>query len=489
MSRGLQKTLFSFAAILLFLGFLEILLVLGGIADPSRALDLKAGFLQNKDYLITDSSQDEFWTINSGKYPGLLSQRFLKHKPENVYRIVITGGSNVYFFQNELQTLAGILSKYRTDLKFEILNFGGLSYGTQRLLNLIPSIETTQPDLVIIYSGHNEFEESRLYEKQVVNTPRYIRFIQNGLHHWRGYLLLRKGVRSLKAATVGYYSSEDVESEMNGRLNLPDKVSVRYTAFTDSNHRDWVLDRYESNLRLMISLLQKEKIQVALGTVASNYFCRPFSPCSCEDNHVLTQKRAVEALVKKEIPFVYGINLKAGEFFRLYTLQTNKSSPPRYGLYSSATYKAFLRFFQPFFNDDRNDFGYPESELDVWQQAEKMLDETGENCDAEFAFLAGLVKFKLGKYSEAEILLNKAMILDCSPRRGTRLSNEKVRSVAGECHVPMLDGALLVASHAFNNLPGWDLFDDHCHLNDQGKRLILSGFAQVIIENELVGVR
>ena len=49
--------------------------------------------------------------------------------------------------------------------RWEVINAGGISYASYREAKLVEEIARYQPDLVLVYSGHNEFLEERTYRK------------------------------------------------------------------------------------------------------------------------------------------------------------------------------------------------------------------------------------------------------------------------------------------------------------------------------------
>ena len=48
----------------------------------------------------------------------------------------------------------------------EIINTGGISYASYRVARLMEELLAYQPDVFVIYTGHNEFLEKRIYHKR-----------------------------------------------------------------------------------------------------------------------------------------------------------------------------------------------------------------------------------------------------------------------------------------------------------------------------------
>ena len=52
------------------------------------------------------------------------------------------------------------------DREIEVINCGGISYASYRVAAILNEVLTYSPDLILLYTGHNEFLESRTYERQ-----------------------------------------------------------------------------------------------------------------------------------------------------------------------------------------------------------------------------------------------------------------------------------------------------------------------------------
>ena len=53
---------------------------------------------------------------------------------------------------------------------WEVINAGLLSYGSYRVAMVMEELITYEPDLFIVYTGHNEFLERRTY-KEIIAAP------------------------------------------------------------------------------------------------------------------------------------------------------------------------------------------------------------------------------------------------------------------------------------------------------------------------------
>jgi lysophospholipase L1-like esterase len=94
-------------------------------------------------------------------FPGFRSVRFPESKPAGTKRIFVVGGSSVfglYVGEDEAfvgQLEAGLTERY-PEHRFEVLNLGCPGWASNRILNLLPALLRLEPDLVLVYAGHNE---------------------------------------------------------------------------------------------------------------------------------------------------------------------------------------------------------------------------------------------------------------------------------------------------------------------------------------------
>jgi hypothetical protein len=59
--------------------------------------------------------------------------------------------------------LREILLSADSSKKWEVVNAGGVSYASYRVASLMDGLSDYEPDLFVVYSGHNEFLERRTY--------------------------------------------------------------------------------------------------------------------------------------------------------------------------------------------------------------------------------------------------------------------------------------------------------------------------------------
>ena len=170
-----QERSFTITKTVLYTGFLwlfvfvgvELLLWLFGVQtlierqDPSRGFSgLVPVFVREGQTMRTRPSlQGEIFN----------NQSFAVTKPPGSLRIFTVGGSSAFGFPWGVQmSFSGVLQDVLTDAypdrKIEVINVAGVSYAMHRLNLIIRELVEYRPDVIIVYSGHNEFIEHDFYK-------------------------------------------------------------------------------------------------------------------------------------------------------------------------------------------------------------------------------------------------------------------------------------------------------------------------------------
>jgi lysophospholipase L1-like esterase len=186
----------------------------------------------------------------------------------NAYRIAFLGESSVNFLQGELNMLRIRLDQalLAHGMRAEIINAGGKSYGSQRLLLVAMELLQYRPDLLVIYMGHNEFEEVEQLEltnlaalplQRLANHLSIVRVLGDYVLRWR--------VQQLKAEHEARLLASSVDHGRGwARSYTPAEVSER-------------MSRFRENLEAIVAMYKNRGIPVLIGTIPSNYV-RPALP-------------------------------------------------------------------------------------------------------------------------------------------------------------------------------------------------------------------
>lgn len=188
-------------------------------------------------------------------------QRFLREKPAGVLRAFFLGGSSVNYLDYELplleERLASELDAFHT---VEIINCGGLSYGSHRLVLIAAEVLQYAPDLLLIYSGHNEFEELEQFKlAKPWSAP-----LQDLLSHAAVFRIIRDRMTALQVSRL--------QRERNARIleeSIPDSSRAWGYAFSDQELAQR-MNTYQENLAHILEMARNRGVRTVIGTVPSN---------------------------------------------------------------------------------------------------------------------------------------------------------------------------------------------------------------------------
>lgn len=157
---GLAATLGTVA---LFFALLEGALALAGVQPPALDDDPYVGF-SGSSLFVRDGDR---WVTSPKKTRWFNEQSFAADKPDDVVRIACVGGSTTYGRPYDDRTsFSGWLRTYLEQTapgRCEVINAGGVSYASYRVAAVVDELLERDVDVLVVYTGHNEFLEERTY--------------------------------------------------------------------------------------------------------------------------------------------------------------------------------------------------------------------------------------------------------------------------------------------------------------------------------------
>lgn len=280
---------FRLLAILLGLSpFLALELALRGLGlgQPEYRGDPFVGFSAVHP-LFVESEDGARYEIAKSRLTFFCRDWFSRVKADREFRIFCLGGSTVGGepFRKETSFTTWLeLSLEAADpsRRWRVVNCGGISYASYRLVPILEEIlQNYEPDLILVYTGHNEFLEDRSYRHIKLLAPYLVRPV-SWLARTRTYHVILQGRRWL--------AGDDSEA-FQGRPILKDETDamLEYRGGLARYHRDekWrrdVILHYQYNLRRMVQLCRKRGVPMILMNPVSNLRdCPPFKAENRED--------------------------------------------------------------------------------------------------------------------------------------------------------------------------------------------------------------
>ena len=238
----LKKTLFVFAAILLALFILEILVRVGGLGKSTEESLFTDIYDINYEMLPRAKNP---WTV-VGDYlngSGFRGKEISKERAKEVFRIISQGDSTTFgsHVKNE-QTYSALLEKNLNEkgIKVEILNAGMPgTYLWQHLLLFERRLMEYSPNLVILYTRPNlraDLLDMRLH----MEVKPWETKLKKGLSRLHLYRFLRHKITPLTLERV-YTQHVEQWNEPEGILIRPDSPRFEFV----KSHTEKDLERYK----------------------------------------------------------------------------------------------------------------------------------------------------------------------------------------------------------------------------------------------------
>lgn len=278
---GVRKFAFRLAAIGLGLMpwlVLEAVLAMFGVGEPNLHEDPFVGFRDIRPLFVLNREAGRY-EIPPSRQEYFRPDSFAAAKPADEFRIFCLGGSTVqgrpYAIETSFTTwLELTLNAADRRKSWQVVNCGGVSYASYRLIPILDEVLGYEPDLIVIYTGHNEFLEDRSYS-HIKNQPQTLAAMQAAAARLRTYCLLRSVyLNFVKATPSGAAHSSNAQQN---KPELPAEVDAMLDYRDGLQHyrRDdaWqrtVIAHYRHNLRRLVQMCRDAKVPLILMNPVSN---------------------------------------------------------------------------------------------------------------------------------------------------------------------------------------------------------------------------
>lgn len=263
-----------------FFTMIELILTAAGVKTLYERTDPAVGFAGYAPLFVkhTQPNGEDIFSTAPNKMKWFNMQSFPAKKAENVTRVFCIGGSTTYGRPyDDLTSFSGWLRRFLPAVdptrNWEVINAGGISYASYRAARLMEELKDYEPDLFIIYSGHNEFLEARTYD-ELLKVPEFLRSIAAYASRTRIYTLLY-----------------DLINKRNEVLPAEVKALLDQSVGPEDYHRDdekrnAILEDYKTSLIRMTKIGENTGSKLILVTPASNI--GDFSPFKSEPSKNLS---------------------------------------------------------------------------------------------------------------------------------------------------------------------------------------------------------
>lgn len=432
MVRGVLFRLGAVFAGLLLLALLELAIRL---CVPTPAINLEDPFVSFSGLspLFVPEPTGTRFEIAEERLTAFCPQSFAASKWPGALRVFCLGGSTVqgrpYSVQTSFTTWLELnLRAARPGVDTEVINCGGISYASYRLVPIMQELLEHEPDLFIIYTGHNEFLEDRTYE-HLKKKPRFLIRMHRIMLNLRIYSLAHQFLsrHRVRRAQARRSSKTILSPEVRARLDFQQGM--------ESYHRDpaWrkgIIEHFGHNLETMVKTSRRAGVPIILVNPVSNLKdCPPFKS---EHRSNLSESRLQQVVELRE---------QAGKL----------------------------------------DFSETYGKIRLLEQAAAI-----DNRHAGLLFLLGKCNERIGRYSEAKKWFVMAKEEDVCPLRVLEPMHEIIRDIADRYQISLVDVSRLIEQRTADGIAGDEWLLDQVHPSIAGHRLIADAVYEVMEDKGMV---
>jgi lysophospholipase L1-like esterase len=429
-----RRRLFRLVAILLGLSVFpaaEGVCLLFDWGQPTDFDDPFVGFSEIHPLFVLDE-EGENYVIPKSRLKFFAADSFPAEKGPNTFRVFCLGGSTVqgrpYSIETSFTTWLQLsLRAADSSRKWEVINCGGISYASYRLVPILKEcLDRYDPDLIVICSGHNEFLEERTYD-HIKHAPQIWSSIQQTVSRSRLFVLMREGV--FKSTGTSQESRQHDRPEMTADTNaLLDYKNGLDAYHRDDNWRAGVIVHYENNIRRMIAMAQKTGVPAILIRPPSNLADNPPFKSQHRDGLTDNQLQQWDSLVKQA-----------------------------YAHYRTDLDKSISLLNEALQIDDRY--------ATVWYELGQCYETRRIRESARQAFW-------------------RAREEDICPLRILEPMEQALAEIARDTNTPLIDAHKLLEQKESSGILGGYLLVDHIHPSFQGHQLLADAIAQKMVQQE-----
>jgi len=201
--------------------------------------------------------------------PETTADYFTVPKPQGTFRIFCLGGSTAAGFPywrnaSFASFLHERLNRLFPEKKIEVINIGMTAINSFTVLDIAQELPAYEPDLLIVYDGHNEFYGGLgVTSNLTISDSRWVTLLYLKLLHSRVFLLIRETVNGIKSLL----SSKEELSTRN--ITLEHLAKEQYIPY-GSELYEKTKNVFKENMEDLRSICREHKIPVILSTQVSN---------------------------------------------------------------------------------------------------------------------------------------------------------------------------------------------------------------------------
>ena len=210
-------------------------------------------------YQLNQELYRKYYSVNNPMLKQLIPKISMKQqKSAKDFRIVCLGGSTT---RGPFPTLLHeLLKRSNVDKTVEVVNLGIDTFNSYQVLDFARKLPQYDPDLLIIYMGHNEiYGPLGVASNVALGTSRDVI-----------NLILRLRAIKIFQLANNVYAKLRAPSNQFEKEGSPYKMMVNSSLAPHHPLREQAVENFRGNLHEVISIANRHQVPVILGTIVSN---------------------------------------------------------------------------------------------------------------------------------------------------------------------------------------------------------------------------
>ncbi len=297
--------------------------------------DLDQWYKVTKDKFILNPDIGARYFTNTKNYPHSNNDPFDVVKKKNSFRVFVLGGSTTAGFPYSPNGSFTRYIKDRLELNYpdktvEVVNLGITAVNTYTVLDLLPGVIEKEPDLIILYTGHNEYYGALgVGSTESIGRSSLLIRLYLSLNKFKTFQF----VKDVIAKSIKLVSAD--KKNASG-TTLMARMASEKTIEYKSDLYEAGIEQFRNNLNDILLLTNKNNIPVIIGTLVSNikdqkpFISTTFDGSSANNYYELGLKKIKENNYKvadslmKYAKELDGLRFRAPEEFNKIIIQTSK---------------------------------------------------------------------------------------------------------------------------------------------------------------------
>jgi len=423
-----MQLLAVFCGLLSFLT-LELLCIAADWGKPDFGEDPFVGFSAIHP-LFEKAADGMTWRTAASRKRFFAEDSFDVRKSPEEFRIFVFGGSTVQGNPFSIPTsfpayLQTALETLHPGKKWKVINCGGVSYASYRLVPIMQECLNYEPDLYVFCEGHNEFLEDVSYS-DIRDIPQPLMNSISLLERLRSYRIFRRALNEVSGRNSWTTARPDPRPILSDDVDTLLDHEGGFEVYTrNDDHADSVARHFQRNLYRMAELCRTRDLPLLLIRPPSNLCdCPPFKS-QFSDALTADQQEAVRDLLRRSQQ-IAATDLTAA----LVLAKDAVALDPRFAA--------------------------------SWYEL-------------------GQLQRAAGQISEAGVSFVRARDEDICPLRMTSALEAVMLSAASELSLPLIDAHALLQSRCPGGIVGENVLVDHVHPSFRGHEDIAEAIAEWMI--------